>query len=318
MRIVRIVAIVAAIIASVAVIASAARHDKTMAASPLPSSPVPSSVALPTTPATYLGVYADQVPESYSGVTAFTTATHVRPRLVACYSGWQEGFPAAFATTAAREGAVPLVQIQPTGVSLAAIAAGRYDSYINSYAGAVRAYRYPIILSFGHEMNGSWYSWGYGHTSPATFVAAWRQVVSVFRAVGANNVTWLWTVNIINGTGKGKIPNPAPWWPGSSYVNWVGIDGYYFQSSWRFAPLFGPTITAVRAVTSDPILISETAAPPTADQPAKVADLFAGVRSYGLLGFVWFDTIGSRDWRLSSSAADALRKGARTYQGPSL
>jgi hypothetical protein len=263
-------------------------------------------------------VYASQVPESYAGVAGFMTATGVRPNLVAFYSGWLEGFPASFAAKAAKEGAVPLVQIQPTGVALAKIAAGRYDSYLSTYAEAVRAYGHPVVMSFAHEMNGSWYPWGYRHTSPKTFVAAWRQVVTVFRAAGADNVTWLWTVNIIDGTGRGPIPSPAPWWPGSSYVNWVGIDGYYFQPSWRFAPLFGPTITAVRALTGDPILIAETAAAPTAAQPAKVAELFAGVRAYGLLGFVWFDTIGSRNWRLNSRGAVALRKGARSYKSPAL
>ena len=40
------------------------------------------------------------------------------------YSGWFEPFRSAFATTAAEHGAVPLVQMEPTGISIAAIAAG--------------------------------------------------------------------------------------------------------------------------------------------------------------------------------------------------
>ena len=138
-----------------------------------------------------------------------------------------------------------------------------------SYAEAVRAYRHPVIMSFGHEMNGYWYSWGYRKTSPAVFVAAWRHIVKIFRVLGAQNVTWLWTVNIINDTHGGQIPRPGQWWPGSSYVNWVGIDGYYLKPSWKFAPLFGPTIAAVRSVTADPILIAETGAVPAADQPER-------------------------------------------------
>jgi hypothetical protein len=240
-------------------------------------------------------------------------ATGVRPGVVSYYSGWLEQFRVTFATAVAKAGGVPLVQIEPTNVSLAAIAAGRYDSYLSSYAQAVRAYGHPVILSFCHEMNGTWYSWGYRHTPPKVFVAAWRHVVTLFRVVGAANVTWMWTVNIVNNTQHGRIPSPDPWWPGSSYVTWVGIDGYYLRSSWRFAPLFGPTVVAVRALTSDPILIAETAAPASA-QPAKIADLFAGVRAYGLLGLMWFDATGSRDWRLRSPAAiAAFRKGAATY-----
>ena len=147
-------------------------------------------------------------------------------------------------------------------------------------------------------------------------MAAWRHIVNVFRQQGADNVTWLWTVNIID-MQRGNIPSPAPWWPGSSYVTWVGIDGYYLKPSWTFAPLFGPTIKAVRALTLDPILISETGAAPAAGQPAKIADLFAGIRAYGLLGFVWFDANGIRDWRLDSPAAvAAFRRGAKTFKRP--
>jgi hypothetical protein len=133
--------------------------------------------------------------------------------------------------------------------------------------------------------------------------------VTVFRRQGADDVTWLWTVNIIDV--GGGIPSPAPWWPGSSYVTWVGIDGYYYKPSWTFASLFGPTIKAVRALTIAPILISETGAAPVAGQPAKIGDLFAGVRSYGLLGFVWFNADRRRDWRVSGpSSFAAFRRGA--------
>jgi hypothetical protein len=301
-----------AIIAAAAIAVGVAFYNK----SADPSGPLP--VHLPTTPQSYLGVYTAGVPASYDGVTSFTHDTGVSPDVVMYYSGWFESFPKSFTTTAAEHGAVPFVQMDPTGVSVAAIASGRYDGYLSSYAEAVRAYRDPVILSFGHEMNGRWYSWGYGHTSPAVFVAAWRHIVNLFRALGARNVTWLWTVNIINDTKRGRIPGPAPWWPGSSYVNWVGIDGYYLKPSWKFAPLFGPTIAAIHALTSDPILIGETSAATAAGQPAKIADLFAGIRAYGLLGFVWFDATNILGFRISSPAAfAAFRRGAMaTYNRP--
>jgi Glycosyl hydrolase family 26 len=284
-----------------------------------PAKPQPLPVHLPTTPGSYLGVYTNGAPASYGGVTAFTNATGARPDVLMYYSGWFEAFRAGFATTAANEGAAPLVQMDPTGVSVAAIAAGKYDGYLSSYAEAVRAYGHPVIMSFGHEMNGSWYSWGYRHSSPAAFVAAWRHIVTVFRALGADNVTWLWTVNIVNNTQQGSIPSPGPWWPGSSYVNWVGIDGYYLESSWQFASLFGPTIAKVRALTGDPILIAETGAVPAAGQSAKIADIFAGIRLYQLLGFVYFDATNYQglDFSISNPAAvSAFSKGADTFTRP--
>jgi hypothetical protein len=278
----------------------------------VPPHPSHQSMTLPVRPDSYVGVYQSGAPDSYAGVTRFTATTGVKPRLVVYYSGWFEHFKAEFAATAARHGAVPLIQIDPKSINLAAIASGHYDSYLNSYAEDVRSYHHPVILSFGHEMNGSWYSWGYRHTSPAVFVAAWRHIVTVFRNLGVRNVTWLWTVNIVHP--GGTIATPAPWWPGNKYVTWVGLDGYYYKPTWKFAPLFGPTITAIRELTHDPMLIAETSVSPTANQPAKINDLFAGIHLYGLLGFVWFNSIHNVDWRLSNpSAIDAFRKDARPY-----
>jgi hypothetical protein len=268
---------------------------------------------LPTAPASYLGLYSDGVPDSYNGVTAFTKSTGVRPDVVSYYSGWYEPFKATFAANAAKDGAVPLVQLDPEGISVRAIASGKYDPYLAAYARAVRAYRHPVILGFGHEMNGYWYSWGYQNTPATVFVAAWRHIVDLFRAEGARNATWLWTINVIHK--RARVPSPGPWWPGSSYVNWVGIDGYYNNSTDTFASLFGPTIAAVRTLTHDPILIAETAVSPSANQPAKIADLFAGIRLYGLLGFVWFDSVHVFDWRLSGAAAiSEFHRDAQSYQ----
>jgi hypothetical protein len=74
----------------------------------------------------------------------------------------------------------------------------------------------------------------------------------------------------------------------------------------------------VRALTHDPILIAETGAAVSAGQAAKVNDLFEGVRSYGLLGFVWFDeNTQGRDWRISSSQAlSAFGEDAKAFLKP--
>jgi mannan endo-1,4-beta-mannosidase len=249
---------------------------------------------------------------------SFATATGVRPNIALYYIGFNEPFNRIFAAQAAAHNAVPLMQIDPTNVSIAAIAAGVYDTYLKNFANAVASYGAQtgraVIIGFAHEPNGPWYSWGWKHVTPRTWVAAWRHIVTVFRQQGADNVTWLWTVNIIYQ--RGGIVAPGPWWPGDSYVTWVGIDGYYYKSSWTFASLFGPTIKAVRTLTIDPILISETGVASTADQPTRIPDLFAGIRAYGLLGFVWFDANRRRDWRLTGPAAfAAFHHSAEGYKG---
>jgi mannan endo-1,4-beta-mannosidase len=279
----------------------------------------PVRITLPARPASYLGVYVKGAPGSYAPMQALTAATGVKPNIALYYSGWYEKFQSAFAVQVHDNGAVPFIQIDPEHISLSAIASGAFDTFLKNFATDVAAYgastHQGVIIGFGHEMNGYWYSWSGRHTSPAVFVAAWRHVVMVFRQQGADDVTWLWTTNII-ATQKG-IASPGPWWPGSSYVTWVGIDGYFLKQPWTFASLFGPTIKAIRALTLDPILIAETGAAPRAGKAAKLADLFAGVRAYGLLGFVWFDARGTFDWRLDSPAAiAAFSRGAKAYLRP--
>jgi Glycosyl hydrolase family 26 len=271
----------------------------------------------------YLGVYEPDTPGSYADIDQFAQAIGRQPNIVPYYSHWLEPFNGQFASEAANHGALTLVQIAPRNISVTAIARGRYDAYLRSYALAVRAFGGRVVLSFGHEMNGSWYSWGFRHTSATVFVAAWRHIVTIFRELAVGNVTWLWTVNIAGV--PSRAPAPAPWWPGKSYVNWVGIDGYYRSPSSEFPSVFGPTIADVRELTSDPILIAETAAEPSADQSAKIADLFAGVHTFGLLGFVWFDENDVsasvpgqiQQWRLdSSSVLAAFRHDAKAFMKP--
>jgi len=269
-----------------------------------------SADALSTRADSYLGVYITGMPHSFDPVREFVRSTGVRPNLLLYYSSWWEPFRTGFAVAAARHNAVPLVQINPEHVHLRAIADGRYDAYITRFAGAIRAYRRPVILSFGHEMNAKWSMWGYKRASPATFVAAWRHIVNIFQVHRVRNVTWLWTVNVVDAHAS-SLP-PRPWWPGSRYVDWVGIDGYYRRPAWRFAALFGPTIKAVHEFTRDPILIAETGVSPRADKARKIGNLFAGVRAYGLLGLVWFDAIAHEDWRIDNRVVIAAFRRAAT------
>lgn len=264
----------------------------------------PVVIALPARPTSYIGAYAAGVPDSYMPMNLFRTANGVRPNIAPYYSDWGEPFKSRFAVVAAAHHAVLLVQIDPAKVSLAAIATGRYDSYLRAFGEAVGDFGERtgrgVIIGFGQQPNCSLYTWGYRHVTPDVWVDAWRHVVTLFRQEGADDVTWLWTVSAM-GDRVDDI-SPDRWWPGASYVTWVGIDGYYYRPSTRFATLFGPTIKAIRGLTRDPILVSETGAQAKAGKPVKIADVFHGVRSYGLLGLVWFDV---RRWRLNTRASSA-------------
>jgi mannan endo-1,4-beta-mannosidase len=264
----------------------------------------PAHAVLSTVSDSIIGAYIPGVPDSLATVNSFESLTDVNLGVVTYYSGWGELFKASFAAELDRRHIVPLVQIQPTTVSLAEIVNGSQDGYLVAYANAIRLYGRAVILSFGQKMNANWYSWGYEHASPTEFVAAWRYIVNLFRQEGADNVTWLWTVNSLTGAGK-RAANPDQWWPGSKYVTWVGVDGYYSFPNETFTALFGPTIADIHKVTSLPILIPETGAAPRASKAAKVASLSRGVRNSKMLGFVWFDAKGAEDWSIDTPPAIA-------------
>jgi mannan endo-1,4-beta-mannosidase len=252
----------------------------------------------------YLGVREHGAPGSWAPVADFARATGTRPGIVLYYSGWRQPFPAGFARTAYRHGAVLLAQMEPWGANLRALARGSYLGYLRTFARQVRDFGHPVIIGFGHEMNGRWYPWGAGHVPAATFVAAWRRLVTIFRSVGAGNVTWLWTVHH---TRNASVLHA--YWPGSRYVTWVGLDGYYEFPGSTFGKIFGRAARAVRTFTGKPILISEAAVGPGAgDVPAKIRQLFAGARQQHFIGLVWFDIAQNappfhQDWRLEGKPA---------------
>jgi mannan endo-1,4-beta-mannosidase len=310
-RLMMLAAIALALVAvgstAVSVLRSAPRH------------PAPAHAALPARLAAYLGTFEPGAPPDYGAVAGFSQAAGRQPNIVGYYSGWAQPFNMSFAKTLEAHGAIPFVQIDPTDASVTAMAAGVYDEYLRSYADSVRNYGRAVIIGFGHEMNASWYSWGYGHLPPSTFVAAWRHMVTLFRHQGAENVTWVWTLQA-DQPGTGPV---ASWWPGAQYVTWVGVDGYYYHPSDTFASKFGQTINQVRAITGKPVLLTETAVGPAAGQFAKIQDLFGGMTTYNTLGLVWFDKnqrdgISHQDWRIEDNAAaeNSFRLGVSRELGP--
>ena len=171
-------------------------------------------------------------------------------------------------------GVIPFVQIDPTDASVAAIAAGAYDDYLRTYADSVRDFGHAVVIGFGHEMNAPWYSWGYGHVPPSTFVAAWRHIVTLFRERGRRQRH----LAVDAPGGSSLAPGRSP--PGGrarSTSPGSASTATTTSPSDTFASVFGQTIDQVRAFTGKPILLSETAVGPDAGQFAKIQDLFHGM-----------------------------------------
>ncbi|MGW4158419.1 glycoside hydrolase family 26 protein [Streptomyces sp. NPDC004788] len=247
----------------------------------------------------YFGVSTAGAPNSMKPVDAYTRKVGKRPNLIGYYAAWGDGFDITGVRNAWRSGALTVVSWEPFDTTLEDIASGRSDDYIRKYARAVRKLNLPVAITFADEMNGAWENWGTEATTPKAYVRAWRHIHDVFQDVGAANVIWAWSPNVVNPVRDVAL---KPYYPGDAFVDWVGLIGYftYNERPDTFAELFGPTKNEVRAFTSKPFILLETAAERGWRRDADVRALVKGAaEDPDVLGFVWFDHVAARaDWRL--------------------
>src|SRR5690606_25171035 len=105
-------------------------------------------------------------------------------------------------------GALPLITLEPWnskhGVdqpdySLDRIASGDFDDELRRWAEDAKHWGGRLLLRFAHEMNGNWYPWAerMNGNDPGDYVNAWRHVHDLFEEVGADNVEWEWSPNVM-------------------------------------------------------------------------------------------------------------------------
>ncbi|GGX73966.1 glycoside hydrolase family 26 protein [Streptomyces fructofermentans] len=248
----------------------------------------------------FFGVAVDGAPDSMKPVDAFARTVGKKPNLVGSYSSWGDDFNAEGAQNVFEAGSLLYVSWEPFKPGLGSIADGSQDGYVKRFAKKVRETNAPVAISFGHEMNGHWYPWGTKKQTAREFVTAWRHIHDVFQDEGATNVIWVWSPNVVNPVPDVKL---KAYWPGDTYVDWVGVVGYWTQTgASTFDALYGPTRRQIAAFTDKPILISETSAEPGERRRADVRRLIGGVRqSDDFIGFVWFNIPKRADWRIQSS-----------------
>lgn len=186
----------------------------------------------------YTGMYQPAFTEksALTGLPLLEAALGDSLNIVSLYQSWGpesiEQFPDRLLRDIADRGSMAMITWEPyvSGFperpdapelrherrGMAAIASGKFDAYLEAYALKIRAYGHPVFIRFGHEADNPAYPWSAtGANTPADYVAAWRQVVSKFAALGVNNVTWVWT----------------PWdpltfdayYPGDQFVDWIGF-----------------------------------------------------------------------------------------------
>lgn len=270
------------------------------------AAPIPRRTA--TCPHSFVGVVSYNLPQ-------FEKQTNIYPSMTVKYLPWGSPFPAKTIMQDHGLGVRTLIVLEPRPASPQDIADGQDDSFLADWAAADRRLGLPITLSFAPEANGSWYPWGAGHITAATYRTMWRHVHDVLLRDGARKITWMWQINVIWSGSE-----PISWlWPGSSYVDEIGIDGHLGHARDSFRSAFSRTVAKARAVTRKPVLISEVSVARGANRPRQIKGLFAGACADRLTGLVWFDVkhSGGANFQLEGdpAALAAFRAAADRYMG---
>ena len=213
------------------------------------------------------------------------------------YLGWDsngtEPFDVTTANAAYNNGVEPFLELQPCtspcnasggGYSLVDIANGVYDSSLSAFNSSVAAWGHPLLLTFGHEMNGNWYPWGYQSFTPAQWIAAWDHVTSI---INAPNVTWVWAPNI-NTSAYHPL---SAYWPGSRHVGMCGLDGYLSNSTDTWSNTIAPSVAALQSVCRwKPWILAETGVNDTdANAVSQIDDLVDGATWSGADALMYFN-----------------------------
>jgi hypothetical protein len=207
-------------------------------------------------------------------------------RIVHLFHAWADRMP-----TAVPEIGDSTLMISWHGTRIASVDNGSQDGVIRSAAERLAGYGEPMLLRWAWEMNGDWFPWDGSHNGddPAAYGRAHRRIHRIFRAAGADNVAFVWSPNW-NSSPAAAWNRMGAYYPGDTYVDWVGVSGYNFYRE-SPATLFGGVVRAFGA--RKPVMLAETAAIDHGgtSKARWIAALSAYVRRTPAIGaVVWFDT----------------------------
>ena len=171
--------------------------------------------------------------------------------------------------------------------SLGNIAGGEFDAAINSTAEALAALneKGEIILRVLHEFDTTCYPWGVPRSwngSSEEFKDAFRHIVDLFRAKGADNVKFMWSPNYMSNVQDFDI-----WacYPGDEYVDCAGTSGLndtpsrfiktpgylFYELLWNLARNTRGTGRSSRSINSKPQILAEFGSIPFGEAAARRA-----------------------------------------------
>lgn len=216
------------------------------------------TIALPPAGRLYHGVFPSSGSETGesgitpAGVESYEQAAGKRVAWVYFSHDWYQGraFPHDKADWIRERGSVPYIRLMLRSsdeqdvaeplYTLDAIIGGEFDQDLGSWFADAREYGSPLILEFGTEVNGEWFSWngswngggeteGYGDDAspdgPERFRDAYRHIISIAREEGAANIVWVFHFDRLSVPDDDWNSVPA-YYPGDEWIDWIGVSVY--------------------------------------------------------------------------------------------
>lgn len=271
-------------------------------------------------PAPFLfGAAVDDLPKGRHRLPALETELGRPVDIASTYVDWSYVFPGPNEGWMAAGGKRKvLLSWEPWGIRFSDVTSHRRDSYLQAVANAMREFPFDLYVRPWPELNGNWSTWQptpngdkkEGGT-PTEFVAAWRYVVSFFHDRGIRNLKFVFNVDASNLRSNTPV---AGIWPGSAYVDVLGIDGFNAaDGGWRsFEEVFAPMYATLTHLDPDlPVWIAEFGCVPGPARPTWLAEMMTTRAFPRLRAVVYFDVKARFDWRLDSGARQAIRSHLR-------
>jgi len=196
-------------------------------------------------------------------------------------------FPTTEVNTINSTGKIPFIRIMPRtnfdvggpdpNYTMQKIIDGDYDTELTQWAIDASNVNSPLLVEFGTEVNGNWFPWngqynGAGETAEygepnlpdgaERFRDAYRHIIDICNANGANNITWFFHVDAYNepDVSWNKIEN---YYPGDNYIDWLGVSIYGPQESnedyQEFSEILNDIYPTLTNLSNKPIAILEFA-----------------------------------------------------------
>ena len=224
--------------------------------------------------------------------------------MIQWFTSFEDPFEAPPVDRILSQDKMPIITWQARKTTLDDVINGNVDDNLRAWAKGVRESDGEVYIRPFPEMNGDWVSWS---GDAKKFIDAWRYMVDLFEAEGADNVRWVWCPNITDWprTEENRFEN---FYPGSDYVDILALDGFNWGtvrewSVWRsFEDIFETPYERITSLGDQPLWLTEIAsAEQGGDKALWVKEMLGSSKFPQVEGIVWFHQRKEADWRINSS-----------------